>query len=242
MKDPAGNTLELVVARHREDLAWVRRVPGAWRVTVYDKGGDAVDAVQLPIITLPNLGREAHTYLQHVVTRYDTLAEVTVFCQGRPFDHVPDFHRRLQRLAEGADAVDGFRWMGFVVDWDDAGGARLFRHWSKNDDGRGLDLAGYWRALWSTPPPERFMFFLGAHMAVTAAQIRAQPRAFYERALEVSMAHPDAAHCFERTWDRVFGAEGIPADLRERPMPVYLRPIKRLGITWEDVPAKYRGW
>lgn len=229
--------LELVVARYQEDLAWVRRVPAAWRVTVYDKGGDAAGA-----LPLPNLGREAHTYLQHIVTRYDALADVTVFCQGRPFDHVPDLQRRLRRLAAGADPVPGFRWLGFVVDWDDPSGARLFQRWSKNTDRHALDMATFWRALWPEPVPERFIFFPGAHFAVTAGQVRRQSRAFYERALAVSVAQPDAAHGFERCWDRVFACEGVPADLRERRLPVYLRPVRRLGITWDDVPAVYRGW
>ncbi|MCE9615729.1 MAG: DUF3431 domain-containing protein [Lentisphaerae bacterium] len=229
--------LELVVARYREDLAWVPRVPAGVRVTTYDKGGGASGAV-----ALPNVGREAHTYLQHLVTRYDSLAATTVFCQGRPFDHVPDLQRRLTRLADGTDRVPDFRWLGFVIDWDDPQGQRLFRTWSKNDDQRALDMDGFWRALWPLPVPARFVFYLGAHFAVASDAVRAQPKSFYERALAVSQSHPDAAHCFERCWDRVFGCDGIPADLRPRPLPVYLRPIKRLGITWHDVPAAHRGW
>ena len=42
-------------------------------------------------VPLSNRGREAHTYAHHVATRYNELAEVTVFTQGNPFDHVPDF-------------------------------------------------------------------------------------------------------------------------------------------------------
>ncbi|MDA0578415.1 MAG: DUF3431 domain-containing protein [Verrucomicrobia bacterium] len=229
--------LELVVARYREDLAWLRRVPPAIRVTVYDKGGDLPDA-----LPLPNVGHEAHTYLQHVVSRYDSLAPLTVFCQGRPFDHVPDMQRRLKRLATGEARVAGFHWFGFVIDWDDAQGAHLFQKWSKNRDGRGLALNAFWCRLWDTPPPARHVFVPGAHFAVTAEQIRRQPHAFFERALNISVQVPDAGHCFERTWDRVFGADGIPADLRARELPVYLRPIRRLGITWADVPPEHRGW
>lgn len=89
-------SLELVVARYAEDLSWLRRVPKTVRVTVYNKGGDTV-----PGMALPNVGREAHTYLHHMVTRYDDLAEVTLFCQGKPFDHVPDLHKILRQLAAG---------------------------------------------------------------------------------------------------------------------------------------------
>ena len=96
-------SIALVVARWREDLAWLRRVPPAVALHVYDKGGDAADLLPPPLRrrvhleVLPNAGREAHTYLHHLAHRYDRLADLTVFAQGRPFDHVPDLHRLLRR-------------------------------------------------------------------------------------------------------------------------------------------------
>ncbi len=229
--------LELVVARHSEALNWLRRVPSAYRVTVYDKGGDHEGA-----IPLDNVGYEAHTYLHHIVDRYDDLAATTVFVQGRPFDHVPDLHRRLRRLAEGAEPVEDFRWLGFVIDHDDKRGERLFRTWSKNRDGRLLDLDGFCRALWGEEAPERFVFYPGAQFMVRAEQVRRQPRAFYERALALSTDFPDAGHCLERCWDRIFACNGLPERLRGRELPIYLRPIRRLGITWDQVPEEDRGW
>ncbi|MCA9319316.1 MAG: DUF3431 domain-containing protein [Salinibacterium sp.] len=229
--------LELVVARYAEDLKWLRRVPRAFRITVYDKGGDLENA-----IPLRNVGYEAHTYLHHVVTRFDDLADLTVFVQGRPFDHVPDLHRRLRRLAEGRESVDAFRWLGFVVDYDDSRGERLFRPWSKNVDGRFLDLEGFCQSLWGESAPETFVFYPGGQFGVRAEQIRRQPASFYERALDLSLNFPDGGHCLERTWDRVFDAHGVPPSLRGRPLPIYLRPIRRLGITWDSVPVDERGW
>lgn len=233
---PDMPAFELVVARYQEDLAWLRKVPDTLHVTVYDKGGDASGAVRLP-----NHGREAHSYLYHLVTRYDDLADITVFAQGRPFDHIPAFHRFLRRLARGKEEVSEFRWLGFIIDWDDQTGSRLFQSWSKNMDHRALDMARFWTAMWDEPRPERFVFFPGAHFAVTAERVRRRPRAYYERALAVSLAHPDMAHCFERCWDRVFDLNGIPAEFRDKNLPFYLRPIRRLGTTWIAVPEAYRG-
>lgn len=45
---------------------------------MYNKGGDVLPGS----IPLPNLGRESHTYLTHIVERYDTLADRTAFFQG----------------------------------------------------------------------------------------------------------------------------------------------------------------
>lgn len=214
--------LELVVARYQEDLAWLKRVPREFRVTVYDKNGGGHWPGSTP---LPNVGREAHTYLHHINQRYDSLANLTVFCQGRPFDHAYDFRHRLVALAGDPGSVTDFCWMGHIVDTDDDRGRRLFVPWSKNEDGRELDIAGSYRALFGLDGPETFTFHLGAQFAATGDLIRLRPPSFYERALEISLL-PDAAHCFERMWDKVFGVQGVADEWQGQTK--YLKPIRRL--------------
>ncbi len=224
--------MELVVARYQEDLQWIRRVPKRFHVTVYNKGEDAPALPkrrQLEVVSLPNTGREEQAYLEHIVRRYDDLADLTVFAQGKPFDHVPSFHKVLHDIAFNRVVVDGFHWMGFIIDEDDATGSRLFQRWSKNPDGDPLPLDDFFQALWGEPAPDRITFYPGAHVAVTAEQVRTQPRSFYERALAISAALPHAAHCFERVWDRIFNAHGIPLAYRDVPKPIYLRRIRRLA-------------
>ena len=221
---------ELVVARHREDLQWLRRIPSNCRATVYDKGGGHPGG-----IPLPNLGREAHSYLHHLVERYDELADVTVFSQGKPFDHAPDFHRLLRGVAAaGVGEENGFRWLGFMIDREDRDGS-LFRNWGRNPDRRPLPLEAFWTRLRGEPPPDEQLFYPGAQFAVTRDRIRTQPRSFYEHARELAGGLPDAAHCFERCWDRIFGVDGIPHQHRNPPFPKYFRPVKRLGITWDTL-------
>jgi hypothetical protein len=223
--------LELVVARCVEPVDWTRNVPSSVRVTIYDKGGD-LEAARFPratIVRLPNVGREAQTYLHHIVERWEAPAALTVFCQGHPFDHAHDLHRVLRELAAGGAAVAGFRWLGFTIDTDDARGRRLFVHWSKNEDGRELRLDDFCRALWGEPAPERVRFYPGAQFVVTAERIRAWPRAFWERARGLAASFPDAAHCFERLWDRVFGVTGVDEALLAGRDCVYLKPVKGAG-------------
>ena len=221
---PEALSIALVVARYQEDLAWLKRVPRAVRVHVYDKGGGVASAVPLP-----NVGREAHTYLHHLVEHYHELADLTVFVQGKPFDHVPDLHRRLRAWADGSERVEEFRWLGFLAEEDDATGSRLFQAWSKNPDRHALDMRGFWSAVFApAPAPETFVFFGGAHFAVTRAIVQRRPRAFYAQARAVAAEFPEAAHCFERTWNHVFGVPALPPELQGRPLPIYLKPIRRL--------------
>ncbi len=112
-------TLELVVAHYHEDLRWLRRVPAVFQKTIYSK---AEPPPLQPHLPLPNVGREAHTYLHHIVSRYDSLADYTVFCQGKPFDHAYDFHASLRALAADNLPKKPFTWLGHIIDTDTPNG------------------------------------------------------------------------------------------------------------------------
>ena len=216
-------TIELVVARYLEDLSWVNNIPPQINARIYDKS---------PSGNTPNVGREAHTYLHHICENYDALPDLTVFAQGKPFDHAFDFHKTLRALAaatanESGD-VAAFQWLGHIIDTDDCNGARLFATWSKNSGDERLDMNGFHRALFGTDGPPTYTFVLGAQFIASRDLIRSRSLPFWLNALEVSMNFPDAAHCYERSWDRVFGVEGIDADWLDGRQTVYLKPIKRL--------------
>lgn len=218
------STVELVVAHYTENLNWLRNLPAGLHQTVYDKSPDQTAGPDA--VPLPNVGREAHTYLHHIVSRYDKLAEWTVFCQGKPFDHAFDFKKTMQAFVADPAQIGTFRWLGHLIDTDDAQGDRLFRPWSKNEDGRGLQLREFHQQLFGTPGPDRYTFVLGAQFAIHRTGIRRQPVSFYEQALAISTTFPDAAHCFERSWDRVFGVVGIDPDWLAGRLTVQLKPMK----------------
>ena len=69
---------EVVVARFDEALNWTTFYRNQVHFTIYDKSNSpSSDSVRLP-----NIGRESHTYLHHIVSRYNSLADWTVFTQG----------------------------------------------------------------------------------------------------------------------------------------------------------------
>ena len=214
---------ELIVARYNEDLAWLKRVPKAFHITIYDKSGGSSAG-----IPLKNVGREAHTYLHHLNERYDSLADVTAFVQGHPFDHAPDLHARLRALVEGRETVADFHWLGFLADTDDSRGRRLFVPWSKNPERHELALDEFHQQIFDDPGPPSYRFFVGAQFAVTRAAARGRPREFYRKAAELAVQFPLAPHCFERCWDRVFYCDGTAGRLADGQTTAYFKPIKRL--------------
>ena len=219
------SSVELVVARYGESLNWLKRVPPSIKQTVLDKNPTEPVAGS---VSLPNIGREAHSYLHFIVHHFHTLSDITVFCQGHPFDHAFDFHTSLRHIAQAPESVGEFLWLGHIIDTDDARGHTLFRGWSKNEDGRELDMNGFHRALFDVEGPQEYTFKLGAQFAVSRARIHSRPLEFWNRALSVASEFPDAAHCFERSWDRVFGIEGISRDWLSGRKTVYLKAIRRL--------------
>jgi hypothetical protein len=81
--------LELVIARFNENLDWISEVDACWNITVYNKGSNATLPKLRPYtsVDVPNTpgGRESETFLRHIIKRYDSLADYTVFSQGGPF-------------------------------------------------------------------------------------------------------------------------------------------------------------
>ena len=226
--------IELVIARHEEDLRWLRRVPDAIRITIYNKGAgpaltDNFKAREcLRVRELPNVGREAHSYLTHLVECRDTLSPVTVFCQGHPFDHAPDFHDRLKALVEGVEIPDPFLWYGFLEETDDELGRRLFVPWSKNHDRRELSTGKLHRELCGEPSPNFFHCRGGAQFSVARESVLKRSPVFFGQALKLSMSIPDAAHSFERLWDRFFGNPMIDPSYLGKEAVRYLKKIRRL--------------
>jgi len=78
--DVNKSMVEVVLAHYNEDLGWTSAYKNI--LSIYSKSSED----SLPgRIHLPNVGREGHTFLYHIVNNYDNLADWTVFSQaGEP--------------------------------------------------------------------------------------------------------------------------------------------------------------
>eukprot|EP00668_Euglena_longa_P033278 GGOE01042820.1.p1 GENE.GGOE01042820.1~~GGOE01042820.1.p1 ORF type:complete len:432 (-),score=46.20 GGOE01042820.1:91-1317(-) len=93
---PLGHTwvppapMELVIARHSENVSWLTdlRMP----VTVYEHFDDTSPHF------IPNLAAETSSYLKFIIDRYDTLPDVTVFVQGNGNHHNWRLHEWVEAL------------------------------------------------------------------------------------------------------------------------------------------------
>lgn len=184
---------EVVLARYKEPLDWVSAITG-YRMTVYDKSGDNIPNA----IPLPNVGREAHTYAEHVARRYDTLAELTVFAQGNPFDHVPDFVDQVKNPS--------FRFRSL--------GPNLCETGPDGDPSHGgLPNAKLYTELTGKPFPGKAVFSPGAVFVAPAHVLRRYPQAWW-RTLADKLAAPEyqgyAPWVMERLWHLLLSRSEVP--------------------------------
>jgi hypothetical protein len=159
-------------------------------VIIYNKGD-----LQPGTIPLPNVGREAHTYLHHIVTEYERLADMTAFCQGSPYPHSPHF---IQQVLEMKEPFSAFNDLGSpLLENDSKGRPHHTPDWF-------LDIDSIWRQLFVVEPPDVYVCGAGAIFTTSREAIIRLPRSFYQKALEISTQTKNAPWELERLWPYVF--------------------------------------
>ncbi|BCS89010.1 DUF3431 domain-containing protein [Pseudodesulfovibrio sediminis] len=203
----------VIIAKYREDVSWADAL--GYDYLVYDK----CDTPLSNAVQLENIGREAHTYFTHIIDNYDRLADMNVFLQGDPFDHIDDQGRAsvdilqnmLRDVVERMVPFKGLAW--FKLKCDRLGNPHDLRkpenkgRWS--GWGGDIPVGALFEKLFGQPMPEQIVSRAPTgNFCVTGERIRTRPRAFYEYCLRLILADPDdemnTGHAFERLWQHIF--------------------------------------
>lgn len=89
--------MDLVIARYKENIDWIQSIKSFFsNVYLYNKD----ELIQSEFIQkkLKNIGREANTYIHHIVENYDNISEFTIFLQGEPYEHCPTLNYEIQNI------------------------------------------------------------------------------------------------------------------------------------------------
>ncbi len=212
---------DLVIARYKEDISWIddHNLSDTFNVIVYNK-------FHSEPITLPNAaGREAHTYLWHIVSNYDTLPDRTIFCQGKPFDHSPRFYALLSDVNTD-DSISYFPMSRHRGEGDDD-----IDYLHCNIDGEpdhpSLCMGEQFHNIFGNNAiiPDPIIFFPGAVFCCSRENIHKRPKEFYKQCYELSLnsdwkdtlvhatVSPNGNVCcayfFERFWSYIFNYHKI---------------------------------
>ncbi|WP_027184888.1 DUF3431 domain-containing protein [Desulfovibrio inopinatus] len=200
----------VVVAKYNEDVSWTKALP--CDVLIYDKSGKPGP------LSLPNIGRESHTYLHHIVSTYPNFPDAVVFVQADPFFHMDEptpeaFYARVEQNMRLGVAFTGFANYKLKCDrfgqphnmhGSDAG------KWA--GAGRDIPVGALYERLFAGNVPDQFLVSAPAGLLyVRRDRILARPKALYQCALETVIADPDDAantgHAFERLWPIIFNGK-----------------------------------
>ena len=197
---------EIVIAHYNEKLDWLK--PYASHTHVYHKGTDLQPAPMglYAWEKLPNVGRESHTYLQHIINNYDNLAEVTVFLQGEGISKGFCFHTIEEMLSKIKENIKchvhyhpGMGKLQHLAKWRKEWESGAMRHTN-------FTLGEFYQELFGSPAPNNVPACLTGCFAATRDMIRKHPIDFYKKAISFISDHvnPEEGHYYERLWNVMF--------------------------------------
>ena len=191
MSDLHSGTIQYVVAHYNEDLTWL--LPYASKAQVYHKGSSSSASTLFARWNkLPNVGREGHTYLYHIINNYNNLADVTFFLQGKIYDHACG-----QTLDDLLHEVikEGIAFLGVP----------LHPRVGCTDSGY-ISFLRFWKEIFHHTLPLRIIFYSGACFAVKKELIYSHKIEFYRQILRYLNHHicPKEGYHLERMWYYIF--------------------------------------
>jgi len=209
--------IEVVVARYNEDLKWLNEKPfNEFPIIVYNKGNndDFLKTKNIKkVVKLPNVGRELHTYLTHIVNNYDNLSDVTIFLPGSvdissKLEKAKDVISKLKKsnnseiqCTKGHDLKSLFLF--------EIGNYETTYHKNKNSETKVLPSKirpfGKWYEHHFGDKPLDCVSYQGV-FAVNKKDILKQPISYYQKFIQELETHsnPEVGHYIERAASKVF--------------------------------------
>ena len=201
---------------YMENLEWLKEDRFEnYKVFIYNKGTntDFYKPPNAKVIKLPNYGREAHTYLYHIVHNYDNLADLNVFLPGS--SSLPNKLERVRNMVDKIQSINNSYYSckkmapenDFTIDshkcTDNNNKADCKEEIEKSD----IRPFGEWykKVIGDT---KNDCFCINSIFSVTKEDIRQYPRSYYEKLLKEvdGKENPETGHYFERSWVGVFNS------------------------------------
>lgn len=199
MQQQPPQPLQIVVARYNENIEWLQQLPHV----IFNKGSYLKNSIKLP-----NVGREAHTYLKYICLNYSNLPNVIVFTQGYIGDHIPENSDPIMYLKDLAEEAKQF---GISANYVDTKISPAFNIEDQEELKTKYKVINPCSEIFSDWFFDNFNFpfphddckiWYGAIFALRRDKILSRSKEFYEklmRQLEYSAA-PIEAHFLERAW------------------------------------------
>lgn len=203
-------TAEVIVARYREPKGPFEELQQIIPVRFYDKFDKSGDHF------LPNLprfdrrafegvyhantptGREAHTYLYHIIKHYPHFPDHLIFLQGGVLDHSSSLFARIRELARVNFSKCAYVPLGWPLEVNRLDGFPTHI---------GLPIQRIFERLFNVSCP-RYCFFCCASLFIASrARVLSRPIVFYEELMQIIYDEPLAGYVLERLWGVIFNGD-----------------------------------
>jgi hypothetical protein len=196
---------DIVIAHYNENLDWVSELDLTYinKIWIYSKS-------PLPnnYISLPNIGRESHTYLHHIISRYPNFPENIIFLQGNPFGH----HESIK-----PNNVENINfWLKYIQSKECTPNGHyndydrfLVNGKLSNWNNQHLNVTNYsiheWIQKYLSTNEKSGNIYWSAQFGIKSLKILNHPLNFYQILLnQHTYLHPEVSHFLERTWGIIF--------------------------------------
>lgn len=212
----------IVIARYNENLEWLKETPfNQFHYIVYNKGDNEQYYKSdkfIKQVKLENVGREAHSYLSHIIQNYDNLHNFTVFFPGSI--ELENRHDRAKRLLNDIQYDSDI----FACVATDIPVLEIQKNFSIdnylssnelnrkiNNDSKILpaDIRPYgewYKKTFGDVNTQTKCFTQNSMFGIRKETILAKPKSYYENLIvQVNKHHNhETVHFFERSWETVF--------------------------------------
>lgn len=234
-----SHTVDLVIARYKEDLDWLKKYEHKLfhNLYIYNKGPTDVSCKSVyngkscSVIKLPNVGVCDQTYLQHIINNYDkqNFAEVTVFAPGSVFNKkTPLKKTKFDTVLKVVEETHGtvFLCEKLSKPVDEEFNDFHLTHWAMSNNSNkntigaekhepaSLGAFGEWYRANFPGEKVTYMSYWGI-FAVSKEDILSRPKSFYENLNKQMNTHKfhSASHMMERAWASIPKDKGGIYDL-----------------------------
>lgn len=219
-KQPAK--VQLIIARYNEDLDWLDEfdITDDIEIIIYEKGDVTMPCKQRKNCRnyrLPNVGREYHTYLYHIIKNYKNLPDIILFGPGslrradkfanftyffNNRDKVDQIYKVEQHNVPLNDAVRDFRILHYQTTNEQN---RQKNSETQIQPARFHPFGEWYRRHFDPKKPIRKIVLGGVGIS-TRERIRKNPISFYKRIYKElsTSSNPEEGHYVERTWFAMF--------------------------------------
>jgi hypothetical protein len=199
--------IKVVVARYKEDLSWLSQIRDL--CVIYNKSPENPLMDFEHSIPLVNVGREADTYLKHIIRTYPYFSDYVVFTQGNIADHVREvagFVRHVKEIDDGmltnVPDYEGLNQFGGQQGWGTISNFQDNAH-------AGLPIKDWWFAMYDEAPNNNEIRcnYCGIFL-VSKKNILYHTLEFYEKLHAMCKEDPIySPYVLERLWTTIFDGQ-----------------------------------